>query len=306
MVVIAVAGGTGGVGRTIVETLLQSSNHKTIILTRKIPDEPPFSATTIAVDYNDVESVAKILADNEVDTVISALRVLDETTSESEVNLVRATVKAGTPRRFMASVWGIQYSQESTVGQARERTLVELRQTKLEWTRFNNGYFLDYYAPLSLKSHMLRVAFGIDLANKKAAIPGDGNALMTFTYTFDVAKFVVASLDLPKWDELLYCYGEKITWNEFLRQAEEVTGSKFQVAYDSPEKLQKGNVTELPANENPGPFFTKGQLKILLGLWGGFALDGKFDIPTDNALNKIFPDIKIIKVKDVLELWRTQ
>lgn len=71
-----------------------------------------FSATTIAVDYSDVDSVAKILADNEVDTVISALRVLDEPTSNSEVNLVRATVKAGTPRRFMASVWGIQYSPE--------------------------------------------------------------------------------------------------------------------------------------------------------------------------------------------------
>ncbi|KAH9430055.1 hypothetical protein MCOR02_009777 [Pyricularia oryzae] len=306
MVVVAVAGGTGGVGRTIVETLLQSPTHRTIVLTRKIPDEPLFSATTIAVDYSDVDSVAKILADNEVDTVISALRVLDEPTSNSEVNLVRATVKAGTPRRFMASVWGIQYSPESTVGKARERTLIELRRTQLEWTRFNNGYFLDYYAPPSLKSHMLRVAFGIDIANKKAAIPGDGNALMTFTYTFDVARFVVASLDLPKWDELLYCYGEKLTWNEFLRQAGEVTGFKFQVAYDSPDKLQKGDVTELPTNEDPGPDFTKGQLKILLGIWGGFALEGMYDMPTEITLNKGFPDINVMKVKDVLEMWRAQ
>jgi hypothetical protein len=36
MVVVAVAGGTGGVGRTIVETLLHNPRYKTIVLARKV------------------------------------------------------------------------------------------------------------------------------------------------------------------------------------------------------------------------------------------------------------------------------
>lgn len=36
MVVVAVAGGTGSMGRTIVETLLQDPRHKTIVLARKV------------------------------------------------------------------------------------------------------------------------------------------------------------------------------------------------------------------------------------------------------------------------------
>lgn len=36
MVVVAVAGGTGGVGRTIVETLRQNPRYKTIVLARKV------------------------------------------------------------------------------------------------------------------------------------------------------------------------------------------------------------------------------------------------------------------------------
>jgi uncharacterized protein YbjT (DUF2867 family) len=38
MVVVAVAGGTGGIGGAIVDTLRPSPNHKMIILTRKVRD----------------------------------------------------------------------------------------------------------------------------------------------------------------------------------------------------------------------------------------------------------------------------
>lgn len=181
---------------------------------------------------------------------------------------------------------------------------------------------------------MNRVAWAVDIVNKKAGIPGTGNEPMTFTYTFDVAKFVIATLDLPKWDELMYCYGEKTTWNEFLKQAEEVTGkiiprnciyrlstyvsffeademlphfigSKFDVSYDPPEKLQKGEVTSLPSNEGT-PDFPRQVLEGLMSFWGLYALEGKYDMPTDKAINKVFPDIQPLKVKDVLEIWRDQ
>ncbi|KAH7230678.1 uncharacterized protein BKA55DRAFT_696595 [Fusarium redolens] len=306
MVVVAVAGGTGGIGSAIVDTLRQSPQHKMIILTRKIPATSQSSDTFVSVDYSDADSMAKVLHENKVHTIISALRVFDPASSEAESNLVKAAAQADSTKRFVASAWGIAYAETTSVGKARGRTLATLRTTDLEWTRFDNGFFLDYYGPPSLlKSYMNRVAWAIDIVNKKAGIPGTGNEPMTFTYTFDVAKFVIATLDLPKWDELMYCHGEKTTWNEFLKQAEEVTGSKFDVSYDPPEKLQKGEVTSLPSNEGT-PDFPRQVLEGLMSFWGLYALEGKYDMPTDKAINKVFPDIQPLKVKDVLEMWRDQ
>jgi hypothetical protein len=47
-------------------------------------------------------------------------------------------------------------------------------------------------------------------------------------------------------------------------------------------------------------------LRALTAIWGGYVLEGKYDMPTDKALNKDFPNIQPLKVKDVLEMWRRQ
>jgi hypothetical protein len=44
----------------------------------------------------------------------------------------------------------------------------------------------------------------------------------------------------------------------------------------------------------------------LRALWGGYVLEGRFDIPVDKALNRVFPNIQPLRVKDVLEMWRGQ
>ncbi len=77
---------------------------------------------------------------------------------------------------------------------------------------------------------MMPIVFGVDMANKAAAIPCTGNDTVSFTYTEDLAKFVVAALDLPKWDESLFCYGDRATWNELLSIAEETRGQFMFVA----------------------------------------------------------------------------
>jgi nucleoside-diphosphate-sugar epimerase len=115
------------------------------------------------------------------------------------------------------------------VGDARARTLTELRTTNLEWTRFNNGYFLDCFGPSTLKSYMQPVVYALDVKHKAAGIPGTGNEPMSFTYTFDVARFLLAALDLPKWEEEMYCYGEKTTWIAFLKAAEDARGKTISI-----------------------------------------------------------------------------
>lgn len=82
----------------------------------------------------------------------------------------------------------------------------------------------------AIKTHLPPMSFAVDMNSKKAALPGTGNEPFAFIYSYDVAKFVSAFLDAPKWEEITYIYGEKTTWNEFIKVASEVTG-KTNYAY---------------------------------------------------------------------------
>ena len=69
------------------------------------------SDTFVSVDYSDIDSMANVLDDNKVHTVISALRVFDSATSLAESNLVKAAAKADSTKRFVASAWGIHNAE---------------------------------------------------------------------------------------------------------------------------------------------------------------------------------------------------
>ena len=119
----------------------------------------------------------------------------------------------------------------------REQTLEALRKTDLEWTQFHNALFLDYYGLPHIESYLIPMAFAVDIGNKTAAIPGStGNEIISFTYTKDLAKFVVAALDLPQWDKAFHCYSDNATWNEVVMIAEETTGG-----YTDSGKMEKAD-----------------------------------------------------------------
>jgi nucleoside-diphosphate-sugar epimerase len=100
-----------------------------------------------------------------------------------------------------------------------------LRTTALEWTQFHTGLFLDYYGMPHAPSYLTPLAFAVDMQNKTAAIPGaTGEETITFTYTKDLAKFVVAATGLPKWPHAFHCYSDQATFNQVIQIAEEATG----------------------------------------------------------------------------------
>ncbi|KAI8654201.1 NmrA domain-containing protein [Fusarium sp. Ph1] len=165
--------------------------------------------------------------------------------------------------------------------QARKATRDFLRsETNLAWTRFICGHFLiDYAGQPYIKSYMKPdLHFGIDVANKAASIPGTGNDIIAFSYTYDLAKFVVAALDLPEWKEETIFWSDKATWNEVVALAEKASGTKFTVNYDPVEKLKKGEISELPGQ-------------------------GHWNLPEENSLNRRFPEIETLKVKDAFKGW---
>ncbi|KAF4898137.1 Oxidoreductase BOA1 [Colletotrichum viniferum] len=316
MAVIAVAGGTGNVGRTIVEAIVAAGKHEVKILARKAnPDlEKEVGASIIVVDYANVEATTKALEDNNVHTVISAINMMPPPGQlPQEIELIRAADASKTTKRIISSGWGIPHNESQTkeLGSVphklRARAFLENETKDLEYAVVHNGFFLDYWAPQAEKSNMTPFTLFIDIPNDSAAIPGSGNVPSAFTHTRDVAKFVAAALDLKKWDNDLYIVGDKVTWNEFLKLAEDAKGTKFNVAYDSAEKLKAGQTTELPGQIPAYPFFPKEAYQALAGTFGWWFENGTFDIPPSGkkTLNELFPEIKAWKVKEILEkAWK--
>jgi len=74
-------------------------------------DLPQLYDAFVCVDYSDIDTMAKVLDENKVHTVISALRVFDSATSLAESNLVKAAAKADSTKRFVASAWGIHNAE---------------------------------------------------------------------------------------------------------------------------------------------------------------------------------------------------
>lgn len=81
-------------------------------------------------------------------------------------------------------------------------------------------------------------------------------------------------------------------------------GSKFNVTYDDVEKLERGEVTELPSHAMAYEFFPKPLLQQYFSKFGLYIMAGLFDMPTDKSLNSIFPEVKTTTVKEVLDIWK--
>lgn len=87
---------------------------------------------------------------------------------------------------------------------------------------------MDYWGiPRGLKSNMQPLpAWVVDVAHKKAAIPGSGNETICMTYTYDLARYLSAFLadTENKWEETTYFVGDRTTWNDFVKAAEALSG----------------------------------------------------------------------------------
>ncbi|KAL7908493.1 hypothetical protein GGI35DRAFT_486568 [Trichoderma velutinum] len=282
MAVIAVAGGTGNVGRTIVEGILATRKHDVVILSRK-PNpsiEAELSLSVIVVDYSDVEAVTKSLEDHHVDTVISALSTsaLDGS-APKEIELIRAANASKTTRRMISSDWGVPLMGQWSSAIHKRNAQDELKKaTNLESTIFHSGLFSDYWGMPNVKSQLAPMYLVVDTINNAAAIPGSGNTPVAFTHSTDLAKFVAASLDLPKWNAVTYIKSDQITWNEFVHLAEQTKGTEFNVAYDAVERLNNGLVTELPIQIPMYQFVPKETFQAFAAMFGILFEMGAFNL----------------------------
>nr|BAB01487.1 unnamed protein product [Verticillium dahliae]BAB01488.1 unnamed protein product [Verticillium dahliae] len=114
MAIIAVAGGTGNLGRTLAKAIIATGKHEVRILGRK-PNpnlEKSLGVPIIPVDYTDIVATTKILEDNNIHTIVSAIAMLVFGDAPPEVDLIRAADASNTTKRFIASGWGIPHTRE--------------------------------------------------------------------------------------------------------------------------------------------------------------------------------------------------
>ncbi|KLO98697.1 uncharacterized protein FFB20_05740 [Fusarium fujikuroi] len=300
--VVAVAGGQGDVGKTIVEVLSQNQQNRVLVLSRKKLDDE----STIYVDYNDVSHIRDALEKHSVEVVISCLNVISPEASQAEVNLARASDSSSATHRFIASQWSIPTPQGSPLPDFAAATLAVLSQTKLEYTVVSNGHFSDYYGYPKVKTYLKHADFLVDIANKAAALPGSGEDKVVFTYSFDVARFVDALVNTDeKWPKQTVIIGEKITANEIVAIAEATRGERFSVVHDEVNKLKSLRVTELPSLVEAYEFFPKPMLQTLFAAICLWIIEGHFDLRYEGSLNHMFPHIELTSVKELIDrAWK--
>ncbi|KAJ3540732.1 hypothetical protein NM208_g4931 [Fusarium decemcellulare] len=233
-----------------------------------------------------VEDLISILEENKVDTVISALGGLAP--PEAEKALIHAAEASSVTRRFIPSVSGIKHRRDQAwfpAAQAKLAAMAELERTSLERTIVCNGFFLDYWGMPKVKSYL--------------------STPVVLTYSVDVAKYTAALLTLEKWEQESYAIGTKLSLNEFLRLAEEVRGTEFKKVHDSLELLQSRKITELLGHRFAYDHVPKEALQGMLATFGVLFDEGQFDFKPERSLNDIFPDIKPMSAKEMLEIgWR--
>ncbi|CAK7214089.1 hypothetical protein SEUCBS140593_002062 [Sporothrix eucalyptigena] len=306
---VAVAGGTGKLGRTLVEGFVADGRYEVVILAREAGTEErekELGARILSANYGNVGDLTELLVSNNIEIVISTIDL--STSNSAELNLIDAAERSSVTKRFIPNDWSLLYNDHFAsyfpIAATKKEIHDRIKKTKtLEHTLVHVGFFLDYWVIPGVPSYCFPMPLVVDMANNAATIPGTGDRPVTFTYSKDVARMIPALLSLPKWEEHYFIIGDKLTWNEFVLTAEAVKGVKFDVAYDPLDKLLTGQVTELPSQKLAYPIITKEKLQVLASLFGRMCVDGVADLkpakPTE-LLNELFPDIKVYSAKELL------
>ncbi|KJK74450.1 hypothetical protein H634G_10357 [Metarhizium anisopliae BRIP 53293] len=308
MVVVAVAGGTGGVGRTVLDAIAKSGQHQAIVLSRitsvsTAVDEPK----RFAVDYNSVEQMKQILQENNVQVVVSALLLVDEAVAQSQINLIRAAAQSGTVTKFIPSEYYIDFHAPIPGADLFTNFQLEAeaelaRHAQLTWTLIRVGIFLDHLTmPHNPKTTYITPFWVfVDIDHEQCVFPGDGSQPLVLTHSQDLAAYIERLVGLPaeNWPRESVVASNKLQVKDLESLVNKVTGKKFKFAYDSVEDIQKGHITQLPSNtavfQDPakGEMFREVERQVMLSM-----LSGAHDLPGKN-LAELFPEVQTTDIED--------
>ncbi|KAM7201762.1 hypothetical protein V8F20_004723 [Naviculisporaceae sp. PSN 640] len=207
---VALAGGSGQLGRTIVDTLVKTNKHDIVILSRRGPnfDEIIPGTAWKTVDYQNTTDLAVALEG--VDTVLSFIIVYQDPGDQAQRNLIDASIQAGV-KRFAPSEWscGDVSLLPWYVGKQNIRDyLAEVNkdQEVLEYTLFQPGLMMEYYTwPHVFHKYIRPLQIPIEFGGRRALMVQDQQASerITFTSVDDIVHTVTKALEYKgKWPKI--------------------------------------------------------------------------------------------------------
>ncbi|KAL4773355.1 hypothetical protein BDW60DRAFT_206167 [Aspergillus nidulans var. acristatus] len=254
---IALAGGTGDLGRYLHEELVRDGRFAVALLTRENSDKTPTSklpnTTIYPTDYSE-SSIVSILNSTGATALISLIRCPNSVFVPLHKNLIHACLASTTCKRFIPSEWAgdiegfpdipISYSKTRAPLRRYLQDLDEQSEKKgskpqLEWTLFNLGWFMDYFLPPS-QSYMRYIEgeFPIDVASWAYTVRGTGEEPQSWTAARDVARALAELLASEKeWERVIYVCGEWATFNKTARVLEKFYNRTLTKKYRSAEDI---------------------------------------------------------------------
>lgn len=106
-----------------------------------------------------------------------------------------------------------------------------IKKTNLKYTRVVKWFFMDYWGVPYLKTYLNHFPWAIVVDQCRAGIPGSGNDILSMTYSFDLAEFIVRMLDVDEWPEISVLSGQDVTFNQLLKWAEDARGGRTSHSY---------------------------------------------------------------------------
>jgi dTDP-4-dehydrorhamnose reductase len=289
---VVIAGGTGSVGRNIVDVIVATGRYSVIVFSRQESSNLTINSVTIvSVDYNNHTHLVKALQD--VHTVISCIGDIDDSCREAQLALLKASVEAGI-KRFAPSEWAGPSEKNTAIEiytKNKKPVVDAVKHSGIEYTVFSNGLFMDYFAtPQHSNPYLEPMVFGIDINKCTAWFAGTGDEPLNVTLLEDAARIFAAMLDLDKWEHYSGVVGSRTSWNEIVQLGEKIRGQKFAV--------KRLTIEEMLATRNPHP------TDVLENLHQDAMIHfAQGEVEYQPTLNECFPQIKLTKIDEFIEKW---
>ncbi|KAK3300633.1 uncharacterized protein B0H64DRAFT_315727 [Chaetomium fimeti] len=241
MTIVAVAGGSGDLGRLITDALSKTGKHEIYITSRK-------------TDYSSEDALVEQLTKRNVRVVICTFIMDCDSASDAQLCLIRAADRCPCVERFIPSEFNVEYDvDDGILPYPEKRFHVAARRalektTSLEYAYIYPGMFMDYFGLPRVPSSLRPLCFFVDPENGLAVLPGDGEARMSMTFTTDAARYIALALELDKWPRVMTTASSTVSLNELVALFEKSLGRKLQVRYQPVEKLLRHEAFDLPTN----------------------------------------------------------
>ncbi|KAM3423643.1 hypothetical protein BST61_g1063 [Cercospora zeina] len=312
MVKVALAGGTGGLGREVVDALLAKDKHEIIVLTRQDPAlvTLPNGVQAVQLDYNEKGSLVDALKGVEV--VFSFIITGKDPGNVAQKNLIDACVEAKV-RRFAPSEW-VGASSTGTPWYAGKAAIsaylqeINAEGKVLEYCRFMPGLALDYLAyPNQTCKHFPNLGMVVDFSNCRAILlKEDQPGRFGMTAVEDVAAVAAEAVDYPgEWPVDGGMHSIMVSFPELVEIGERLRGKKFDIEYITLAQARAGRLpTSWVADFNhaaiPEQFRESWSrtfnAKVIYSVYlGGYAVS--------DTWNRLLPNFRFTSLEELLQKY---